>query len=64
MSAKSLVGAPVLMTLDEVAQLLRISKPTAYKWARTKLKPASRSLGRRLMFDRAAIVDLIKGGAK
>lgn len=46
-----------LMTPDEVAGLLRTSRAAIYKMHERKQLPGVRKIGRRLLFDRAALVD-------
>ena len=52
------VAEPVpLMTPDEVARVLRTSRGAVYKMQERGQLPGVRRIGRRLLFDRATLLD-------
>jgi excisionase family DNA binding protein len=53
--------APLVYTIEEAAQLLRIGRTTAYDAARRGELPSVR-LGRRLLVPRQALEHLMKAG--
>jgi excisionase family DNA binding protein len=54
-----------LLTLPEMADLLRVSRQTIYRWSRVgQLRPALRRVGRVLLFDRATVMQILEGGAR
>lgn len=52
-----LAGSPPLMTVEEVAALLRTSKKATYTMHDRGLLPGGVRVGRRLLFRRSALVD-------
>ena len=57
-AAQLVVAEPVpLMTPDEVARVLRTSRAAVYKMQERGQLPGVRRIGRRLLFDRAALLD-------
>jgi excisionase family DNA binding protein len=52
------------LTTEEAAHLLRTIPFTIRQWAKGKLKPAVRRVGRRILFDRAVLMRLLEGGGK
>lgn len=53
-----------LLTIDEVATLLRLTKPTVYSKVSKNELPGVCKQGKRLYFDRQTIIDWIKQGRK
>lgn len=53
-----------LLTIDEVATLLHLTKPTVYSKVSKNELPGVCKQGKRLYFDRQAIIDWIKQGRK
>lgn len=51
-----------VMTVDEVAKLLRVSRNAAYEAVARKEIPSVR-IGRRILVPRAALERLLEGGA-
>jgi len=49
-----------LMTPDDVARVLRTSRAAVYKMQERGQLPGVRRIGRRLLFDRAALLDWIR----
>jgi excisionase family DNA binding protein len=52
---------PTLLTVGEVADLLRVSKDTAYAWTGEGKLPKPIRIGRRLLWRAADIDDLLRG---
>ena len=58
LKARAVTPEPVpLMTPDDLACLLRTSKAAVYKMHERQQLPGVRRIGRRLLFDRAALLD-------
>ena len=53
-----------LLTIDEVATLLHLTKPTVYSKVSKNEMPGVCKQGKRLYFDRQTIIDWIKQGRK
>lgn len=53
-----------LLTIDEVATLLHLTKPTVYSKVSKNELPGVCKQGKRLYFDRQTIIDWIKQGRK
>ena len=53
-----------LLTIDEVAALLHLTKPTIYSKVSKNELPGVCKQGKRLYFDRQTIIDWIKQGRK
>jgi len=53
-----------LLTIDEVATLLHLTKPTVYSKVSKNEIPGVCKQGKRLYFDRQTIIDWIKQGRK
>lgn len=53
-----------LLTIDEVATLLHLTKPTVYSKVSKYELPGVCKQGKRLYFDRQTIIDWIKQGRK
>lgn len=53
-----------LLTIDEVATLLHLAKPTVYSKVSKNELPGVCKQGKRLYFDRQTIIDWIKQGRK
>ena len=53
-----------LLTIDEVATLLHLTKPTLYSKVSKNELPGVCKQGKRLYFDRQTIIDWIKQGRK
>lgn len=53
-----------LLTIDEVATLLHLTKPTIYSKVSKNELPGVCKQGKRLYFDRQTIIDWIKQGRK
>lgn len=53
-----------LLTIDEVAKLLHLTKPTIYSKVSKNELPGVCKQGKRLYFDRQTIIDWIKQGRK
>lgn len=53
-----------LLTIDEVAELLHLTKPTVYSKHSKGELPGVCKQGKRLYFDRQTIIDWIKQGRK
>ena len=53
-----------LLTIDEIAELLHLTKPTIYSKVSKKELPGVCKKGKRLYFDRQIIIDWIKQGRK
>jgi excisionase family DNA binding protein len=54
---------PSILTATEVARLLRISEPTARKYGREGIIPGFLPLGKRALFRKAPVLELIDGKA-
>lgn len=52
---------PEVMTVEEVAEALRVSKVTVYRWQDAG-KLQGRKVGRRLLFKREDVVQIIENG--
>lgn len=50
---------PLFVTVEEVAELLRVPKSRIYDWTRQRLIPAYRG-GKRLLFDREEVLAWFK----
>jgi excisionase family DNA binding protein len=48
-----------LVTLKEITQMFKISKPTVYKWVRMNLLPQSKKIGGRVYFYKSEIDKLL-----
>ncbi|MEV0568007.1 helix-turn-helix domain-containing protein [Dactylosporangium sp. NPDC050588] len=44
-----------LLSIDEVAELLRVPKGTLYQWRHRRKGPPARRVGRHLRYDEAAV---------
>jgi excisionase family DNA binding protein len=55
---------PELISIDEVAELLHLTKPTVYSKHSRKELPGVCKRGKRLFFHRQTIIDWIKSGRK
>ena len=53
-----------LLTIDEIAELLHLAKPTIYSKVSKNEMPGVCKQGKRLYFDRQIIIDWIKQGRK
>jgi len=53
-----------LLTIDEVSELLHLTKPTIYSKVSKNELPGVCKQGKRLYFDRQTIIDWIKQGRK
>ena len=53
-----------LLTIDEIAELLHLAKPTIYSKVSKNELPGVMKQGKRLYFDRQIIIDWIKAGRK
>jgi excisionase family DNA binding protein len=53
-----------LLTIDEIAELLHLTKPTIYSKVSKNELPGVCKQGKRLYFDRQIIIDWIKQGRK
>jgi excisionase family DNA binding protein len=51
---------PTLLTVDEVADLLRVSRDTVYAWTGEGRLPKPIRVGRRLVWRAEAIEDLLR----
>jgi excisionase family DNA binding protein len=58
-SNKPTCGLPTLLTPEEVARSLRISKKTLYRWVYEKRLPYCK-VGGKLLFDETRILELIR----
>lgn len=48
-----------MVTMAEVADLLRVSRRTVYTWAQNGRLPAPRKIGRRVLFNRQQVAALL-----
>lgn len=51
---------PKLMTVEDVAALLRTTPKAIYEMHRRRQLPGARRIGRRLLFDRATLLHLAR----
>jgi excisionase family DNA binding protein len=52
---------PVVMTVDELARLLRVNRKTAYEAVARGLVPGARKLGRSIRINREAVLLWLRG---
>lgn len=53
-------ASPGLLTVGEVAEMLRVTKETVYRWTQRRKIPCIR-LGRQIRFDRRALDQWLRG---
>jgi excisionase family DNA binding protein len=61
-SARVLDDTPVIMTASEVADLLHVDRKTVYQAVQRGELP-HRRLGRRVLFERAAVLSWLREGS-
>ena len=58
------VNLPAVLTVDEVACLLRVNRNTVYELFQKKAIPGGRKVGRCIRFSRDAVVTWLQGNCR
>ena len=64
MAARKVDDAEAVLTVDELAELLRVNRKTVYEAYRRGEIPGGRRIGRSIRFARSIVVAWLRGGDK